>query len=553
MTSYADLIITNARVITVDPQNPHAEAVGVTGNRISYVGSAKDAKDWCGPRTRIVDAQGCTLMPGFIDSHFHLRIGSAELGNIPLENVKSFEDLKIAILDFSQEHSDDLWITGSHLNYDIMPGSERLSRHHLDTIISDRPIALMAFDYHTMWVNTLALEMAGILHGGKTGPNSEIVMGPDGLASGELREPAAYGKVLALTGVWGRAMSSLTGVPMNKGLPYDEGQERILLRKGLTLANRVGITSVHNMDGNLEQIRLYKTLEEAGELTVRVYIPLSVRPESQPEALAEAVAMREEYNTGMVHSGFVKFFMDGVIESWTALLLDDYTDKSGWCGYANYSLEYFTQMAVASDRLGLQISVHAIGDGAVRRALDGFEAVCRINGIRDSRHRIEHIELIHPEDLSRFTELGVIASMQPLHAMGSTTETSIWSMRVGSDRWQWGFAWQTIRQAGARLIFGSDWPVVSQNPMLGLHAALNRKPLAPGLPDQRQSLMDAIASYTTDAAYAEFQEHQKGQICPGMLADLVLLSDDLTAVSPEDLSEISAVMTICDGRIVYEV
>ncbi len=551
MDSHADFIITNARVITLDPQKPRAEAVSVTGNRISFVGSALEANAWRGPYTRVIDAQGFTLMPGFIDSHFHLRIGSAELGNIPLEGVKSLEDLRNALQKFCQEHEGELWITGSHLNYNILPENERLSRHHLDAIISERPVALMAFDYHTMWVNTLALEMAGILHGGDTGPNSEIVIGQDGFASGELREPAAYGRILALTGVWGRAMSSLTGVPIDEKLPYDETQERTMLRKGLELANRVGITSIHNMDGNLEQIRMYRSLEEAGELTLRVYVPLSITPKTPPEALSEAVFLRDEFNSGMIHSGFVKFFMDGVMESWTALLMDDYADKSGWHGSANYSLEHFTQMAIESDRLGLQISVHAIGDGAVKRVLDGFEAVRRMNGIRDSRHRIEHIELVHPSDLPRFANLGVIASMQPLHAV-ENDEGNIWLIRVGKQRWQWGFAWQIIRQSGAKLIFGSDWPVVSKNPILGLHKVLNRRAWSTGMPDQRQTLMDAIASYTKDAAYAEFQEHQKGQIQSGMLADLVLLSGNLEETPPEGVSEITVLMTICDGRIVFE-
>jgi predicted amidohydrolase YtcJ len=196
--------------------------------------------------------------------------------------------------------------------------------------------------------------------------------------------------------------------------------------------------------------------------------------------------------------------------------------------------------------------VHAIGDGAVRRTLDGFEAARQTNGPRDSRHRVEHIELIHPDDLPRFAELGVIASMQPLHTPMQVDETDVWPERVGADRWGRSFAWAALRQAGARLVFGSDWPVASQNVMAGIHAAVTRLPWMESLPDQRQLLSDALLSYTLDAAYAEFQEEEKGQLKAGMLADMVLLSDDLFAIPPEALADVQPTLTMCDGRIVYE-
>jgi predicted amidohydrolase YtcJ len=308
------------------------------------------------------------------------------------------------------------------------------------------------------------------------------------------------------------------------------------------------------MDGDTAQLALYAALEDVGELTLRVYCPYSVTPDTPPEALAEAVAMRQTFQSDMVRSGCVKFFMDGVIETYTGLLLDDYAGQPGNRGGALFSADHFNHMAAEADRLGLQIFVHATGDGAVRRTLDGFEAAQRANGRRGSRHRIEHIELIHPDDLPRFAELGVIASMQPAHAPRlPSDDPDVWLARVGPERWGRSFAWQTLRQAGvARLAFGSDWPVAPSDPLLGLHAALNRQPWLPDLPDQRQTLADAIASYTCDAAYAEFQEQHKGQIRVGMLADLVLLSADLFATPVEEIDQIRPVLTLCDGRIVYE-
>src|SRR5262249_20804323 len=249
--------------------------------------------------------------------------------------------------------------------------------------------------------------------------------------------------------------------------------------------------------------------------------------------------------------GCVKFFMDGVVEACTALLLDDYADEPGNCGTAIFSAEQFTRLATEADRLGLQIAVHAIGDAAVRRALDGFAHAERGNGRRDSRHRIEHIELLHPDDLPRFHELGVTASMQPLHAAVSEPGQA-WARRVGLDRWARGFPWQTLRESGAHLVFGSDRPVVTQNPFLAMRAAMARQPWAPGQPQQAQTLEATLAAYTRDAAYAEFQEGVKGQLRAGLLADLALLSGDIETTPIEQLADMTASLTVCNGRIVYE-
>jgi predicted amidohydrolase YtcJ len=320
----------------------------------------------------------------------------------------------------------------------------------------------------------------------------------------------------------------------------------------LAQAARLGLTSVHNMDGNAAQLALYAALEDLGEMSLRVYVPFDVRPETPAEALQEAAELRAAYNSDKVRAGSVKLFMDGVMEGYTALTLAPYADRPDTCGDANYSAEPFNALVAAADRLGLQVLVHAIGDAAVRRALDGFETARRANGRRDSRHRVEHIELIDPADLPRLAELGVLASMQPLHAPLSALSGDVWLERAGRARWPYSFAWQSLRQAGARLVFGSDWPVVSQDPLRGLHAALTRQPYAPGLPDQRQSLCDALLAYTREAAYAEFQEGVKGQLRPGFLADLVLLSADIFSLPPETLPEVNPVLTVCDGQVVYQ-
>ncbi len=245
--------------------------------------------------------------------------------------------------------------------------------------------------------------------------------------------------------------------------------------------------------------------------------------------------------------------MDGVIETYTGLMVDPYADNPSTCGDSNYSVEHFNRTVLEADRLGLQIFVHSVGDGGVRRVLNAYALASKANGRRDARHRVEHIEVIHPDDLPRFKELGVIASMQPLHAPPSVDDGDIWQFRVGEARWPLSFAWTDIRKAGSRLIFGSDWPVVSQNPFLGIHNTLNRKPWAEGLPHHHQNLADTLLSYTREAAYAEFQEHVKGQLKSGYQADLVLLSDDIFEIPPEKMNEVHPLMTMMGGVITHEV
>jgi predicted amidohydrolase YtcJ len=548
----ADVLILNGRVITSDDQNPRAEAVAIVGSRVAFVGSNEEAKSWRGPSTRVFDAQGCTVMPGFIDSHFHLRVGSVELQNADLVNVATLGDLESTLRKYAQENQDSLWVNGSNIHYEIFPegSNERLTRQHLDAIIADRPVAVMAYDHHTLWANTRALEIAGVLHGAKTGANTEIVMGVDGLATGEVREPDAYMRVLSHTGAWGRAMGSLVGYKMSAPNADELAREREAVRNGTKLAVKHGVTSVHNMDGDFNQASLYAAMEDAGELPLRVYIPFTVVPETSEKDLQQAVEMQKHFQGEMVHAGSVKFFMDGIVEAWTALLSEDYATRAGWKGDAMYSAEHFNRMATAADKLGLQIIVHAIGDSAVRRTLDGYEAAMKANGRRDSRHRIEHIELIHPDDLSRFAELGVIASMQPYHRVPEAG--TVWAQNIPEARWKDAFAWQTIRDAGARMVFGSDWPVVTLNPMQGFDSAINYQLWKPGLPRHAQSLADTIHSYTRDAAYAEFQEHKKGQLRNGYLADLVVLSADVEQTPVEQYLSVHPVLTVCGGRIVFE-
>lgn len=528
MSPFADVIITNANVFNADESNPCAETVAVRGNRIVYVGSRLEVEEWRGQDTRVIDGQGNTLLPGFIDSHFHLLWGSIELANAQLQEVKALSDLDDALLTFAAENKTSPWVIGNGIKYGILS-----TRQELDAIIPDRPVYIEAYEGHTGWSNTRALELAGILQPGKTlGLNGIVVRDESGLASGELREGAK------------KIVLDLVPEP-------SEARKRELLKLAMKQINAAGVTSVHNMNGDMGEMLTYAALEDVGEMTLRVYVSYSVKPEASEEMLTEAIEMMKVQGE-FARGGVVKFFMDGVWESYTALNIDSYADDPDTSGEGIWSLERFTQMAAACDRLGLQIFVHACGDGAVRRTLDGFETVQKLNGKRDSRHRVEHIEVIHPDDMPRFKELGVIASMQPLHSPLTSQDVDVWLARTGPQRWPFSFAWRDLKNAGATLAFGSDWTVASYNPMLGLHAALNRQKWEPDNPDQRLSLEEALIGFTRDATYAEFQEHQKGQLRAGYLADIVLLSDDIFQTAPKDIANIKPLLTMVDGKVVYE-
>jgi predicted amidohydrolase YtcJ len=529
VTQPADIIITNAKVFTSDESNPYAEAIAVKGNRIVMVGKDEDVLPWQGNGTKVINGEHKTLMPGFIDSHFHLLSGCETLGDAQLQAAKDKDDLKNILHSYAKENKTAAWISGIGIKYKILS-----TRQEMDEIISDRPVYIEAYDGHTGWANTKALELAGILeHGRTSGPNGVIVKDDSGIATGELREPDAISPVVNL-------------IP----LP-DSARKRELLKIGIQQINAAGVTSIHNMNGNMEDLTIYAALEDIGELSLRVYVPYSVKPHTTEEMLTEAVEMAEvqgEY----VRGGAVKFFMDGVWEAYTALNLEPYADNPDARPDGIYSAEHFTRMGIACDQLGLQIFVHCCGDGAVRRTLDGYESIQKRNGKRDSRHRIEHIEVIHPNDLPRFKELGVIASMQPLHSPLNNDEVDVWLDRTGRSRWTRSFAWRTIKNAGALLAFGSDWTVASFNPLLGIHAALNRQKWSPDDPDQTLTLEEVLIGYTRDAAYSEFQEHQKGKLKAGYLADMVLLSENIFETAPDEIQHVKPILTMANGKIVYE-
>jgi predicted amidohydrolase YtcJ len=332
----------------------------------------------------------------------------------------------------------------------------------------------------------------------------------------------------------------------------DRARDADIIANGLAHCARLGITSMTNMDGNRYTLEVLRDLHGQGRLTARVKVPYHHQNWRDPADLDQASALARDFDGDWVSSGFVKAFLDGVGESYTAALLDDYPDRPGWNGELLFSPAAFAALATDVDRRGLQMAVHAVGDRAVQVALDGYQAAALVNGRRDARHRIEHIELISDADIPRLAALGVIASVQPCHVPGAMDFPPVdLAGPTAGFRWKGAYLHRTLAEAGAKMCFASDWPVADANPLRGIQSALERPVLEDG-PDDRVTLHDALAAYTSGAAYAEHREDRKGRLSPGFLADIVILDGDIERVATADIGAMGLARTITGGRTVWQ-
>ncbi|MBL6782000.1 MAG: amidohydrolase [Alphaproteobacteria bacterium] len=549
-----DMIIVNGKGITFDDTQPHATALAIKDGIIISVGETADIRALADTSTRVIDAAQNTILPGFIDSHVHLFGGSAELDYLDLYGVKGIDSLTEKVRAWQQTCPDDPIVFAIQADYNIIASGKQTTRQDLDKVLPDRPFAMFAADHHTIWANTKALEMAGILNGGEVDKGAEIVMAADGKAAGELREPGAYAPVLKLTRYGGRDMIGLvTGRNPDPAATMQERQlDADAIARGFKHCASHGITGLHNMDGNIYTLELLKELEQRGDLLCRTEVPFHFKSFDTLDRFAEAETMRRDFSGDWVWCNRVKMFVDGVVESSTALMLDKYPNHDT-VGDAVFDEALFKEACVKADAMGLQISVHAIGDRAIRQTLDAYELAQNKNGKRDSRHRIEHIEVLHPDDLPRFSELGVVASIQPGHApfgvyfSPETVERMLHPHQIPT-----AYAWQDIRNTGTKVIFSTDWPVIPVDVMPNIKSAVSPQQMPAPWRDQRQSLMDTLESYTAGNAWVEFNENKKGRLKAGMMADIVVMSHDLTAMEPENLDQARAQTTICGGKITYQ-
>ncbi len=534
----ADLLITNAKVYTVNSKQPWAEAVAIRGDRIVFVGEARKAAKFRGIKTKVIDAGGGLVLPGIQDSHVHFVSGSRDLDTVDLEGAKTPEEMQRRIRVFAKEHPEAAWIQGRGWMYATFPGNMP-NKKLLDEVVSDRPAIMSCADGHTTWVNSKALALAGINRDTPNPPNGIIVRDANGEATGALQEAA----------------SSL----VRRVIPKPTREETLAaLRQGLKEAARVGVVRVHSLGGDFEYLDLLDQIRKEGGLTTRFSVAYFLDPpglnEKSWEALNDA---RKKYHDEWIAQGGVKTMLDGVIDSLTGAMIDPYTGQGENRGKLFWDPKDYDKTVAELDAKGIQVSTHAIGDLAIRTALDGYEYAERLNGEHDMRHKVEHIEDISAADVPRFAKLKVIASFQPLHANPEPNWMGSWITNVGPEREQRAFAWKMVEAAGGRLAFGSDWPVVTIDPWKGMQLAVTRQdfdgqPPNGWIPQLRVSLEDAVQAYTLGGAYAMHREHDEGSIEVGKLADMILVSQNIFTINPHKIGETKVKTLVVGGKVIYE-
>jgi predicted amidohydrolase YtcJ len=533
----ADLIFRNAAVYTMNASRAWAEAVAVSGGRIVYVGPDSGVGVWIGAQTVVADLQGKMLLPSFHDSHVHPIYGGIELGECQLSELDSEEQILDAVKKYAEQNPQKKWIRGSGWQLPLFPnGSPRKTQ--LDKAVSDRPVYLSAADGHSAWVNSRALEMAKVTKDTPDPKPGRIERDPEtGEPSGTLRENAM------------RLVSKL--LPEYTAADYVNG-----LRRGLEMANRFGITSFQEADCGPSELKAYAELDARGELTARVVAAQSVDPSKGPSQVQRLIELRKKYQGRRLRATAAKIFADGVIEAHTAALLEPYLETNGDRGSAKIEPDQFNPLVAALDREGFQVHVHAIGDRAIRNALNAFEFARARNGSRDSRHTIAHIELFNPRDIPRFRQLGVIANFQPLWAYADTYITKLTIPPLGPERSRWLYPIHSLAKSGAIIACGSDWSVSSMNPLDAIQVAMTRRGLDEGpgpawIPEETVDLAEMLAGYTTGGAYLNFEETETGSIEAGKSADLIVLDRNLFEIAPSDIHNAKVLLTLLEGKEVY--
>lgn len=537
----ADVIVTNARIYTVNPQQKWAEALAVRGDQIVAVGDARKIDALRGPSTKVIDAGHRLLLPGFVDCHIHFMDGSLGLTRVDLNEAGTVAEIQKRVKAYAETHPNEPWIQGMGWTYPTFGPSALPNKKILDDVVPDRPVYLVAFDGHSSWANSKALAMAGIDRNTPDPRNGKIVRDEKGEATGALKEAA------------GDLVGSKTPVPTR--------DERLdALRKGIHEANRVGLVRVHSAGQDFEYLDLYDELRKKDELTLRFYVAYFLDPPGlTPKSIELIESARRQYPPAdkWIAGGAVKTMLDGVVEAHTAAMLEPYSDDPSQSGKLFWDPETYKANIANIDSRGLQIFTHAIGDKAVRLALDAYQNAAQVNKTKDARPRIEHIETISAVDIDRFGKLGVIASMQPLHSYPDDDTLNIWARNIGPERASRPWVWHSIQDKGGALAFGSDWPVVTLNPWKGVQTAVTRQthdgqPAEGFVPRQRLSLEDTIHAYTLGAAFAGRREKTEGSLEPGKLADFILLDQDLFKIEPSQIDKTEVLFTMVGGKIVYQ-
>ncbi len=536
----ADILIVHAKVYTLDPQKPWAQAIAIRRGKIQAVGRDEEVERYRGIGTKWLDAGGKLVLPGFTDCDVHFLDGSLSLGRINLEGAKDVAELQKRLRDYAAQHPGGDWLLGRGWNYAMFGETTLPNKKYLDELFPGRPVFLEGFDSHSYWVNSKALALAGITKDTPDPLNGIIVRDPKtGEATGALKEDA--------------------DALIRKVIPDPSEVEKLTaLRAGLKWANRNGLTRVHSAGWDFVILPLLDELRQEKQLSVRFHVAYRLDEYQLAQKDLDSIeAARKKYRDAWIDANSVKFVLDGVVESHTAVLLEPYADDPTKKGSLFWDLEKYKAAVADLDKRGVQMYTHAVGDYAVRASLDAYEFAEKKNHTKDRRNRIEYIETIATEDIPRFAKLGVIASMQPLHAYPDEDTLDVWARNLGPDRAARAWMWNSIREAGGRYAFGSDWPIVTLNPWEGIQTAVTRQ-TAEGTPkegfvsSQRLSVAQAVEGYTIGAAYAGRLEKTEGSIVVDKVADVIMVDRNIFEIDPRTIGDTKVVTTIVGGKIVYE-
>jgi hypothetical protein len=530
----ADLIITNAKIWTVDKAHPTAQAVAVLGERIVAVGSNAEVEAWRGPQTHIIDAGGKLLLPGFNDAHVHFITGGMQLDSVQLTDATSKEEFARRIGERAKVTPKGEWVLNgdwdeTNWNPPVLPTKELI-----DPLTPDTPVFVSRHDGHMVLANSLALKLAGITAQTPDPPGGVIVRDAQGNPTGALKDAAMDMAARAIP-------------------PLSHNQRLHAANRAMNHALSLGLTSVQNMNPDYADIAVYNEMLDRGELKIRIYAaPLITGVDDQAK-----IGIRRAFGGPFLRIGAVKAFADGSLGSRTAYFFEPYLDEPNARGLLSDEMHPISLMRdrmMEADDAGIQICTHAIGDEAISTTLDLYADIAKAHGEADRRFRIEHAQHMAAKDFDRFAQLHVIASVQPYQAIddGRWAET-----RIGHDRASRTYAFRTFLNHGVRLAFGTDWDVVPLDPIQTLYAAVTRATLDgknPNgwFPEQKLTVAEAIEAYTMGSAYAEFQEREKGSITPGKLADMVLLSQDIFSIPPEKIRDTKVLKTFVGGKLVWD-
>ncbi|MFJ7367233.1 amidohydrolase [Peribacillus frigoritolerans] len=532
----ADIVLSSDAFFTGLTHEPTSGAIAILGDKIMSVGSKAEIEPFIGSGTKVFNFGNQLIMPGFHDFHLHIMFSALSLNSINLFEARSAQDVAARVLEFSKDCPEEEWIIG--MQWDAGYWFDKQEPHYkiLDAAIPDRPVVLFHAEGHYTWVNSKAMELAGVTEDIRDPDFGRYERDKNGLLTGILYEEAQQ-------------------IVLKEALRLTQNKKETILKEFLRLLSQYGITSVNDLfapiDDFLQDYELFEKLDKEGKLTTRFHIT----PELDGN-LDKAQMLRNKYESKKLQFSGLKQFVDGTVTGHTAYFVKPYSDQLDICGHPALDPEVLIDRVVKADELGFRIRFHAIGDAAIRLALDAFEEAVRKNGKKDSRHTIEHIEVIDQDDIERFSKLGVIASMQPDHMAASSRE--VYSSIIGPEREKNVFLTKSLLNTGASLALGTDFPVsISLNPMRQIYTAITRVDSSGDSqntwhPEQKLTLAEALQAYTYGSAYGCFREHELGTIEEGKLADLVVLDRNLFDIPEIEVLKTKVELTINDGKVVYK-